>query len=208
MKPRLVMQFSCGAASAVAARLTVAEWRSDPSKVDILVVNAFIQEEHEDNRRFLNDVAAWLGIGGVPFPITVLRDEKFNASMKNRFTAPCSQHLKQDVLKSIAQPGDVSVIGYTGDDRERERAVRLEEMFSGESFRFPLIEAGLTKSDCLAMVERAGIALPYMYRLGYRNANCIGCVKGGEGYWNKIRRDFPERFIQIADIQESLGPGA
>ena len=56
--------------------------------------------------------------------------------------------------------------------------------------------------------ERAGITLPLMYRLGYHNANCIGCVKGGEGYWNKIRHDFPERFIQISDIQESIGPGA
>lgn len=31
------------------------------------------------------------------------------------------------------------------------------------------------------MVLRAGIELPLMYRMGYDNANCIGCVKGGEG---------------------------
>lgn len=31
-----------------------------------------------------------------------------------------------------------------------------------------------------------------MYDLGYANNNCIGCVKGGIGYWNKIRIDFPE----------------
>jgi hypothetical protein len=38
--------------------------------------------------------------------------------------------------------------------------------------------------------------------------NCIGCVKGGEGYWNKIRRDFPEQFEAIAVIQETIGSGA
>jgi hypothetical protein len=58
------------------------------------------------------------------------------------------------------------------------------------------------------MIERAGLVLPLMYRLGYHNANCIGCVKGGAGYWNKIRRDFPEDFEEMAQIEESIGPGA
>lgn len=225
---RLVLHFSCGAASAVAAKLMVSEWQArTPKRIgttemseeewgpDILIVNAFIQEEHADNRRFLDDVALWLG-NGIPFPIKVLRDEKYGAStlevfrkrrfMKNRFMAPCSHHLKREVLASISKPGDVTCIGYTWE--ERDRAENLEELYPKEKFRFPLIEEGLKKSDCLAIVERAGIVLPVMYRLGYHNANCIGCVKGGEGYWNKIRRDFPEQFVQISEIEESIGPGA
>jgi hypothetical protein len=106
------------------------------------------------------------------------------------------------------RPGDISVIGYTADDRDAARADRLTDMFPDESFRFPLIERGLKKSDVLAIIERAGIELPIMYKLGYHNANCIGCVKGGEGYWNKIRRDFPDEFFQIATIQQNIGPGA
>ena len=31
-----------------------------------------------------------------------------------------------------------------------------------------------------------------MYDLGYPNNNCIGCIKGGMGYWNRIRKDFPD----------------
>ena len=58
------------------------------------------------------------------------------------------------------------------------------------------------------MIEGAGILLREMYRLGFHNANCIGCPKGGEGYWNKIRDVFPEQFVQISKIQESIGPGA
>ena len=46
-----------------------------------------------------------------------------------------------------------------------------------------------------SLIERAGLRLPEMYRLGYANANCVGCVKGGAGYWNKIRRDFPELLL-------------
>jgi hypothetical protein len=58
------------------------------------------------------------------------------------------------------------------------------------------------------MLERAGIELPMMYRLGYDNANCIGCPKGGQAYWQNIREDFPEQFAQIQAIQEDIGPNA
>ena len=44
-----------------------------------------------------------------------------------------------------------------------------------------------------------------MYQLGYANNNCIGCVKGGIGYWNKIRRDFPESFKRMAEIERIVG---
>jgi hypothetical protein len=43
-----------------------------------------------------------------------------------------------------------------------------------------------------------------MYQLGYSNNNCIGCVKGGMGYWNKIRQDFPEVFDKMASLEREL----
>lgn len=208
---RHVVQFSCGAASAVAAKLILAELPAE----QVLIVNAFVLQEHEDNRRFLADCEKWFA-----HPVTVVMSEKYNGStyevwqkrhmMMNGRThlAICSEELKRFPIGKIKRPDDLTVIGYTADTRDASRADRLEDMFPDERFKFPLIERGLKHADCLAMVERAGIVLPMMYRLGYQNANCIGCVKGGEGYWNKIRRDFPEQFVQIANIQESLGPGA
>lgn len=47
--------------------------------------------------------------------------------------------------------------------------------------------------------------LPEMYRLGYTNNNCVGCVKGGMGYWNKIRQDFPEIFEKMAKQERKMG---
>jgi hypothetical protein len=44
-----------------------------------------------------------------------------------------------------------------------------------------------------------------MYKLGYGNNNCIGCVKGGKGYWNKIRRDFPDYFERMAEAERQVG---
>lgn len=206
MGNRLVCQFSCGAASAVATKLILNE-----KPADLLIVNAFLEEEHEDNRRFLWDCEDWFR-----HPITVLRDEKYGAStlevwrrkryIKGPNGAPCAQELKRKLLASISQPGDVIVLGFTAEEEDRLQA--YEEHFPNERFRAPLIDYGLTKSDCKAILDRAGILLPMMYRLGYDNANCIGCPKGGMNYWRAIRRDFPERFIQIKTIQEDIGPGA
>lgn len=57
---------------------------------------------------------------------------------------------------------------------------------------------------CDALTHAAGIEKPAMYRLGYDNNNCIGCVKGGTAYWLKIRRDFPEAFDRMARTEREL----
>lgn len=203
----MVCRFSCGAASAVATKLILAQY----APAEVLIVNAFVKEEHEDNRRFLADCERWFGRA-----VQTLRNEKYDASthevwrrerfMKGERGAPCSLKLKRQLLASVAQAGDINVIGYTKE--ERDRADDLEQNFRSENFYFPLIERDLSHDDCLAIVDRAGLVLPLMYRMGYSNANCIGCVKGGQNYWQRIRRDFPTQFVQIQAIQEDIGPGA
>ena len=54
------------------------------------------------------------------------------------------------------------------------------------------------------MLWQSGIKLPKMYDLGYNHNNCIGCVKGGKGYWNKIRKDYPEHFNKMAKIERKI----
>lgn len=202
---RIVCQFSCGATSAVAAKLTL---KDHP---DAVLVNAFIKEEDEDNRRFLADCERWFDR-----TIIVVRDEKYGASvdevwrrkrfMKGEHGAPCSMHLKREILAAFMQPTDILVLGY--DAGESDRLEDFREFYPHINVTAPLIERGLTKSDCQAIVERAGIQLPLMYRDGFENANCPGCPKGGMGYWNRIRIIRPERFKQVMTIQEEIGPGA
>jgi hypothetical protein len=205
--PRIVSQFSCGAASAVATKLTLTECPADR----VVILNAFIQEEHEDNRRFLADCEKWF-----EHPITVVRDTKYGAStdtvwtrkrfMKGPRGAPCSLDLKRKILAAAGTPDDIWVVGFTSE--ESDRWEDLKRLNPDRNILCPLIKRGINKSDCLAIIDRAGIELPVTYRKGYDNANCIGCPKGGQNYWQAIREDFPERFIQISAIQESIGPGA
>lgn len=207
MDSRVVCQFSCGAASAIATKMTLAHF----PKERVLIVNAFVVEEDADNRRFAADCEKWFG-----HPIMVLRDEKYGAStkevwrrkqyIKGQYGAPCSMELKRRVLATVSRPDDIAVIGYTLE--EQDRFDELQEHFPDVQWEAPLIRAGLSHDDCLTMVHDAGIVLPLMYRLGYSNANCKGCPKGGQGYWQAIRQDFPLDFAEIMAIQEGIGPGA
>lgn len=207
MMSRIVSQFSCGAASAVATKLILAE--HSPERV--LIVNAFLVEEHPDNQRFMDDCERWFG-----HPIIRLRDEKYGASAlevwkRERFLvghghAKCSKALKRDVLNAFKRSDDVMVLGFTAEEYDRYN--RFVDANNGVQVIAPLIDRGLGKADCLAMIERAGIELPMMYRLGFNNNNCLGCPKGGEGYWNKIRRTFPGTFANMVQVQEILGPGS
>jgi hypothetical protein len=205
---RIVAQFSCGAASAVATKLALAQYGATH---DVQILNAFLMEEHEDNRRFAADCEGWFGQ-----PINVLKDEKYGAStiqvfkrrqyMKGPFGAPCSRALKRDLLDGWSLPGDVMVFGYTME--EEDRLDDFRENFPDRPVIAPLIDACLGKEDCKAMIQRAGFELPLMYRLGYDNANCIGCVKGGEGYWRAIREDFPIQFEANCLVQDEIGEGS
>jgi hypothetical protein len=195
---RAVGHFSCGAASAVAIKLALAEYGPN-----MVIYNAFIVEEHEDNRRFLRDCEKWF-----KHPITVIQDRRFGASVrevwrreryiKGAHGAPCSRALKRNILGGVMRPDDINILGYTAE--EQDRFDSFLDANNGVKARAILIERNLTKKDCLAMISRAGIELPHMYRIGFTNANCIGCCKGGQNYWQKVRKHFPEDFNQIIQI--------
>jgi len=194
--------FSAGAASAVATKIALKE-----SKLPVQVLNVFVKEEHPDNQRFLNDCEKWFGV-----PIIRLRDTKHNASIyevyeREKFIASsagaaCTARLKRAIYNQHNSPDKIMVIGYTVE--EKDRFEQLKEAFPEFLIWAPLIEHELSKEDCLAMVKRAKIELPVMYKMGYQNNNCIGCCKGGMGYWNKIRQDFPEVFDRMVAMQEKL----
>lgn len=205
---RIVCQFSCGAASAVATKLALAQYSATH---DVQILNAFVLEEDDDNRRFLVDCEAWFDR-----KVTVLRDEKYGASiirvfrerqfMKGPRGAPCTTQLKRKLLDGWKQPGDIIVFGYTME--EVDRLDDFRERNPDRPVIAPLIDAGLGKEDCKAMILRADIALPRMYVMGYDNANCKGCVKGGEAYFRAIRLDFPVEFEALCIEQDIIGPGS
>jgi len=200
---RIVCWFSCGVASAVATKLAISQY----GKENIVIVRAIVFEEHEDNDRFSKDCEKWFGM-----PITQLINKKFNGSVREVIKqrgyisgvdgAPCTGRLKKDLRIDFQLPTDKHVFGYCAEEQDRWDRFLDANNIDAVS---PLIERGLEHSDCLAIIEDAGIEIPTMYKLGYQHNNCIGCVKStGQGYWNKIRNDFPETFNYMAKESRRL----
>jgi 3'-phosphoadenosine 5'-phosphosulfate sulfotransferase (PAPS reductase)/FAD synthetase len=166
-----------------------------------------VRNEHDDNLRFLSDFERVLGI-----KVEIITNQQFDGDIfnvflkrgyiKNQYGAPCTMILKKDMRKAYQLPDDIQVFGYTAE--EQDRADRFIDGNNEVNENFPLLDAGVTKQDCLDQIKSWGIKLPVMYRLGYNNNNCIGCVKGGMGYWNKIRKDFPEAFTKMALLERKL----
>ena len=117
--------------------------------------------------------------------------------------APCTSEMKRIPGEKIWNLGDVEVFGYTIE--EKHRVERFKVNNPERKISCPLIERGFDKADCLGMLDRAGIALPVMYSLGFRNNNCIGCVKArGVDYWKRIRKHFPDKFDWYAKKEREL----
>jgi len=195
---RTVCWFSCGAASAVATKIALKE-----ATGEVVIAYTEVKEEHPDNKRFLAECEEWFGQ-----KIEILGNDFYDRSIYRVFEknyirtpkgAPCTRALKKQIRERFEKPTDRQVFGYTAE--EQARLDRFIDANADVNIWTPLIDKGLGKEDCLAILKNANIELPAMYKLGYHNNNCIGCVKGGMGYWNKIKVDFPEHFDRMAKLE-------
>lgn len=200
--------FSCGEASAVAAKRTLERFGA---RCRVRVINNPVAEEDADNRRFLLDVQNWLG---VEIEIATNRDYPSCSARdvweKRRFMAglvyaPCTDLLKKEARRQweAVNHHDFLVLGFTAEERDRAERFRLTER---DTFLPVLVEEGITKAQCFWMLTEAGIELPRMYKMGYPNANCVGYVKASSpSYWNHVRRVHPEVFADRATQSRELG---
>jgi len=208
VRETIAVWFSCGAASAQAAKLTVEKYGATHT---VRVLNNPVAEEDADNRRFLTDVERWLGqeveiVTHPRFPnasaVEVWNDQK---GMVFPHGAPCTRYLKKFARQEWEKTNTVDwhVLGFTVDERARHDRFVLTE----RSNVLPvLIDFNLRKEDCYEWLLAAGIAPPRMYGLGYPNANCIGCVKAtSPTYWNHVRKVHPDVFAARADQSARLG---
>lgn len=203
---RIVCWFSAGAASAVATKIALRRYDG----AEIIVARIHVAEEDNDNARFAADCEAWFGV-----PIRVLRNQEYASCdalwrarryMSGPKGAICTGTMKRSVRWDFEAEWapDRQVFGFTADERQRADRMRAQEPWLG--VLTPLVDAGMSKDDCFAFVQRAGLTLPLAYRQGYRNANCTGCVKAqSPGYWNRVRATHPDVFAERASLSRELG---
>jgi len=192
--------FSCGCSSLVACKV------AQPDEV----IYIHVTDQHPDTLRFLADARVLLGR-----PITVLQSMRYanvgdvivsNGYINGPSGARCTLELKKRVRQDWEREHWARHTYLWGFDvTERSRARRTVEAMPEFDHEFPLIDRGLTKEDCHALCEEWGIRRPEMYDLGLPNNNCICCVKGSKGYYNRMRELFPEAFARRAREEREVG---
>ena len=124
--------------------------------------------------------------------------------MSGRYGAPCTLLLKKEARRKweMLNQCDYHVLGFTADEKTRW----LNFLKERPNTLPVLIKENITKQDCFKIIQKAGIELPFIYKLGYPNANCIGCVKAtSPTYWNLVRKQHPEVFERRAKQSAELG---
>lgn len=199
---RHLVWFSCGAASAIAAKLAVEQL----SNVHVVYCD-MSKDEHPDNERFLLDVERWIN-----HPVTRLKgkyDSVDDVFAKERYMsgiagAKCTVEMKKKLRFEFQQPGDVHLFGFTAD--EDERIKRFEANNHDLNLKWILKDHDISKKECFGILKFVGIAPPAIYALGFKNANCLGCVKStSPQYWALVRKFAPDKFNERATRSRELG---
>jgi len=200
---KTVAWFSAGVSSAVATKLMI-------EQID-KIIYTHIEDQHPDTMRFVRDCEEWFGKS-----VEILQSPYMSVENACRMSggrgyingpggAACTKFLKRRVRKEWEATQTENLRYVWGMDYgEKTRAERLHETMPDQEHVFPLIDRHMTKESAHQTLTASGIRRPEMYELGYSNNNCIGCVKGGQGYWNHIRLDFPEVFAARAKMERVI----
>lgn len=201
-KKKTISWFSAGVSSALATKLMIKE-------IDEIIYT-HIEDQHSDTMRFVKDCQRWF-----KKKITIMQSEYKtveNVCLASSYIngvhgAPCTKILKRRIRQEWELNHTQFSLRYVWgfDSAEKKRAKRIKALLLEYDHVFPLIEKQIDKETAHAILKREGIKRPKMYDMGYNNNNCVGCVKGGMGYWNHIRIDFPKIFKARAILERKIG---
>lgn len=203
---KIIGWWSGGVTSAVACKIAVDLY--GVKNMRIIFIDTM--NEDDDTYRFMNDCSDWYGI-----KIETIKSEKHNSvqdvwrrykALNNAKGAVCSSEMKRLVRETWEKKNEWKnqIFGFELDEYKRAKSMVLNHPQTKPLF--PLMMYGMTKKNCIEMVQDAEIEIPKMYKLGFLNNNCwkTGCVQGGIGYWQKMCREFPEKFDTMADMEHEL----
>jgi 3'-phosphoadenosine 5'-phosphosulfate sulfotransferase (PAPS reductase)/FAD synthetase len=199
-----------GGTSAVACKIAIETF--GPENCRVIMIDT--HNEHEDTYRFKKDCEKWYGveieiISAIPKEYSSIQDVwRKHKSLNVATGAICSTMLKRAVRERWQKHNKYShqVFGFEFEKKEFNRATSLKLNHSKANPIFPLLMMGYDKEKCIKIIQEAGIRIPTAYSMGFKNNNCLktGCVQGGIGYWQKIQRELPEVFNNMANMEHEL----
>ena len=209
---KFIVCYSGGHSSALVAIEAVRKH----GKENVILLNHDIspEVEHEDIKRFKNEVAAYLGLKityanmegwETKTPIRVCRELggwKFGNSpilcTTKLKTEPFNKYLKEN----WSDKKDQVTILYGFDANEKARIQRRSSILGQQGYKtdYPLAFWERT----IEKTEDIGIKRPTVYEL-HRHGNCFGCLKAGMQSWYLVYCLHPEIWKEAVEAEEEIG---
>lgn len=202
----IICWWSGGVTSAVACRLATMMY----SKCRVVFIDTM--NEDIDTYRFNKHCENVWGITieriyNPDYPLSPVQSvwRKYN-SLNNATGAICSSELKRTTRERFQKENAFTHQVFGFDINEGKRMKAMKKNYPECKAVFPLAFYGMSKEDCIGFLNNEGIDIPSAYKLGFQNNNCLktGCVQGGVGYWQKMKEEFPEKFLAMADMEHEL----
>jgi hypothetical protein len=204
-----IVCYSGGHSSALVAIEAVKKY----GKEDVILLNHDIssQVEHEDIKRFKNDIADYLDIPityanmeGFEYntPLSICIEEQCFQTMPGK--ALCTNRLKTqpfDKYLKSQKDNDFDIL-YGFDKNEPHRIQRRSCLLGARGYKtdFPLA----TWERTVEQTEDIGIDRPLTYKI-MKHANCMGCLKAGRQHWYIVYCLRPDIFNDAIATEMEIG---
>jgi len=206
----VVLWFSGGVTSTIACKVALDLF----GKENCILLFIDTKNEDPDTYRFLKDCEKWFGMKAKI--LTAVGENKEYSNIQDVWRkykslnvakgAICSTELKRAVREKWQKENAFSYQVFGFDTAEPNRANAMTLNHPDSKPLYPLLFLNYSKPKCIEILQENGIEIPLAYKLGFENNNCLetGCVQGGIGYWQKMQRDFPDKFKAMAREEHFL----
>lgn len=213
---KYVVCYSGGHSSALVAIEAVRKY----GKENVILLNHDIspEVEHQDIKRFKNEVAQHLGVEITyanmedwerKTPLKVCKELggfKFGMSpvlcTYHLKTLPFNKWLKINYPVGKGMKNEQIVILYGFDMNEKARIQRRSSILGQQGYKsdYPLAFWDRTIEN----TEEIGIKKPIVYEL-HKHANCIGCLKAGMQSWYLVYCLYPHIWKEAVETESDIG---
>jgi 3'-phosphoadenosine 5'-phosphosulfate sulfotransferase (PAPS reductase)/FAD synthetase len=159
------------------------------------IVEKGIRELHKNN---FNIVRVKSKHGTLP---EYIKQKKFYPSFHARF---CTRLFKiepiDDYLKQYEKEGVELMIGLNAE--ERDKRVGNHEKLSFVKYRYPLVEANLSRSSCEIILKK--VNLHPNFPVYMKRGGCVGCFYKSKKEYEAMVHLSEHEFDQVLELEESI----
>lgn len=127
-----------------------------------------------------------------------------NAGIPTKLSNFCTGGWKTEAIDSwmskvigIQRRNVIKWIGFSRDEQRRIVKMQQGKEYANGLIRFPLLEAGLTRRECIKLVEDYGWPTP-------PRSACYMCPNHSDHEWRLIKSERPDEFQKAVEIERKI----